>query len=151
MQTTKMKIICCNTGISWAVNSEFNLVKYSQLKLPVKVRVRVTLRLVVYPQSLGLGVKPLETHDQRCFPQLNPCSNSPYVTSSLVRSDCLLNPLPLSSPLYLTVHRQEISGTKGPTSSWLSSLSLLVTMLSLKEQGFVGWDTHIEPREEDII
>jgi hypothetical protein len=34
---------------------------------------------------------PLETHDQRFFPQLNPCGISPYVTSSLTRRwVCLL-------------------------------------------------------------
>jgi hypothetical protein len=30
----------------------------------VKVRVRVTLQLAVYRQSVLLGDKPLETHDQ---------------------------------------------------------------------------------------
>jgi hypothetical protein len=30
----------------------------------VKVKVKVTLRLAVYRQSVRLGVKPLETHDQ---------------------------------------------------------------------------------------
>jgi hypothetical protein len=50
----------------------------------VKVRVRPTLRLGVYRQSLHLGAKPLETHDQYFF-QLNPCGHSPYVTSSLTR------------------------------------------------------------------
>jgi hypothetical protein len=42
----------------------------------VKVKVRVTLRLAVYRQSVGLGVTPLETHDQIFF-QLNSCGNSP--------------------------------------------------------------------------
>jgi hypothetical protein len=38
-----------------------------------------------------LGVKPLETHDQRFFPQLNPCGIRLYVTSSLRRRwVCLL-------------------------------------------------------------
>jgi hypothetical protein len=32
-----------------------------------RVRVRVTLRLAVYPQSVRLGAKPLETHDQYIF------------------------------------------------------------------------------------
>jgi hypothetical protein len=50
----------------------------------VWVKVRVTLRLAVYRQSVHLGVKLLETHDQRFF-QLNPCSHSPYVISSLTR------------------------------------------------------------------
>jgi hypothetical protein len=36
-------------------------------ELKVKVNVRVTLRLGVYRQSVRLGVKPLETHDQRFF------------------------------------------------------------------------------------
>jgi hypothetical protein len=33
----------------------------------VKVRVKVTLRLAVYRQSVHLGVKPLESHDHRFF------------------------------------------------------------------------------------
>jgi hypothetical protein len=48
------------------------------------------LRLAVYCQSVGLGTKPLETHDQRFF-WLNPCGHSPYVTASLTRRwVCLL-------------------------------------------------------------
>jgi hypothetical protein len=50
----------------------------------LQVKVKVTLRLAVYRQSFRLGVKPLETRDQRFF-QLNPCGNSPYVTSSLTK------------------------------------------------------------------
>jgi hypothetical protein len=51
----------------------------------------VTLLLAVYRQSVCLGVKHLQTHDQRFFPQLNPCDISPYVTSSLTRRwVCLL-------------------------------------------------------------
>jgi hypothetical protein len=38
----------------------------------VKVKVRVTLRLAVYRQSVCLGVKPLETHDQNFFPPTEP-------------------------------------------------------------------------------
>jgi hypothetical protein len=33
----------------------------------IRVRVRVTLRLAVYSQSVRLGAKPLEIHDQRFF------------------------------------------------------------------------------------
>jgi hypothetical protein len=47
-------------------------------------RVRVTLRLAVYRQSVRLGVKPLETHGQNFF-RLNTCGHCPYVTSSLTR------------------------------------------------------------------
>jgi hypothetical protein len=47
-------------------------------------KVRVTLRLAVYRQSVRLGAKPLETHGLHFF-QLNTCSHSPYVTSSLTR------------------------------------------------------------------
>jgi hypothetical protein len=51
-----------------------------------RISVRVTLRLVVYRQSVRLGAKPLEAHDQRyIFWQLNPCGRSPYVTSSSLR------------------------------------------------------------------
>jgi hypothetical protein len=56
----------------------------------VVIKVKVTLRLAVYRQSVHLGVKPLETHDQTFF-QLNSCGNRPYVTSSLKRGwVCLL-------------------------------------------------------------
>jgi hypothetical protein len=55
-----------------------------------RVRVRATLLLAVYRQSLCLSAKPLEAHDQS-FCQLNPCTHSPYVTSSLMRGwVCLL-------------------------------------------------------------
>jgi hypothetical protein len=40
--------------------------------------------VTVYRQSVRLGDKLLETHDQRSF-LLNSCGNSPYVTSSLTR------------------------------------------------------------------
>jgi hypothetical protein len=54
-------------------------------------RVRVTLGLAVYRQSVLLGDKPLETHDQYFFFQPNACGHSPYVTSSLTRGwVCLL-------------------------------------------------------------
>jgi hypothetical protein len=33
----------------------------------IQVKVKVTLRLAVYRQSVRLGVKPLETHDQIFF------------------------------------------------------------------------------------
>jgi hypothetical protein len=58
----------------------------------IKVKIKVTLRLAVYRQSVYLGVKLLETHDQKFyFPQLNPFDISPYVTSSLMRRwVCLL-------------------------------------------------------------
>jgi hypothetical protein len=46
----------------------------------VKVKVRVTLRLAVYHQSVHLGTKSPETHDQRFFFQLSLCDNSPYVS-----------------------------------------------------------------------
>jgi hypothetical protein len=53
-------------------------------------RVRVTLRLAVYHQSVRLADKPLEVHEQSFF-QLGPCGNSPYVISSLTRGwVCLL-------------------------------------------------------------
>jgi hypothetical protein len=53
-------------------------------KPTARVRVRITLRLAVYRQSVRLGAKPLETHDQYFF-QLKPCSHSPYVTFSVTR------------------------------------------------------------------
>jgi hypothetical protein len=42
-------------------------VSSSLMVVIVKVKVKVTLRLAVYHQSVHLGVKPLETHDQTFF------------------------------------------------------------------------------------
>jgi hypothetical protein len=50
-----------------------------------RVRVRVTLPLAVYRQSVRLGAEPLETHGQSCFSQLNTCGHSLYIISSLTR------------------------------------------------------------------
>jgi hypothetical protein len=49
----------------------------------VRVRVRVTLRLAVYRQSVHLGDKPLETHDQNFYFPTERLRLYPYVTSSL--------------------------------------------------------------------
>jgi hypothetical protein len=38
-----------------------------RLVVVLKVKVKFTSRLAVYRQSIRLGVKPLETHDQRFF------------------------------------------------------------------------------------
>jgi hypothetical protein len=74
-----------------------------------RLRVRVTLRLAVYHQSVRLGAKPLETHDQYFIFQLNTCGYSPYVTSSLTRGRvCLQLLLALASADIL---RSKSSGT----------------------------------------
>jgi hypothetical protein len=52
-------------------------------RLHTRVSARITLTLAVYRQSVRLGAKPLETHDQYFFFQLNTCCYSPYVTSPL--------------------------------------------------------------------
>jgi hypothetical protein len=50
------------------------------------LRVRVTLRLAIYRQSVRLDAKPLVTHGQNLFIfQPNTCGNDPYVASSLTR------------------------------------------------------------------
>jgi hypothetical protein len=46
-------------------------------------RVRVTLRLVVYRQSVRLGDNPLRLTTSNSFYQMNICGHSPYVTFSL--------------------------------------------------------------------
>jgi hypothetical protein len=51
----------------------------------VIVRVKVTLRLAVYRQSFRLGDKPHWLTTSNFFFQLNPCSHSSYVISSLIR------------------------------------------------------------------
>jgi hypothetical protein len=51
----------------------------------LKIKVRVTLRLAVYRQSVSLGAKPLDTQDQRFFFNLNPRGHGPYVVSSVRR------------------------------------------------------------------
>jgi hypothetical protein len=66
------------SGLPWVARSSVSL-------RTVRVSVRVTLRLAVYRQSVRLGDKPLETHDQYFFSQLNTYGHNPYVTSSLTR------------------------------------------------------------------
>jgi hypothetical protein len=77
-------------------------------KMPLVIsQSQVTLRLAVYRQSVCLGVKLLETHDQRFF-QLKPCVHSPYVTSSLS----------LSLILRSMVSRQVCLGIKHPSGAY---------------------------------
>jgi hypothetical protein len=76
------------------------------------ITVRVTSRLAVYLQSVRLGVKPLETHDQKFF-QLNTCGYSPYVTSSLTRGCvCRLQLLLVFASAFIL--RSESRGTHDP-------------------------------------
>jgi hypothetical protein len=66
----------------------FSLQADSQVStfLKAKVKVKVTIRLAVYRQSVGLRVKPLEAHEQRpFFSSLNTCGHSPYAKPSLTR------------------------------------------------------------------
>jgi hypothetical protein len=51
--------VCCSP------NSEAHSPLLSEIN--VRVRVRVTIRLAVHRQSVRLGAKPLETHDQQSF------------------------------------------------------------------------------------
>jgi hypothetical protein len=50
--------IQCKISLSGPKSISFN---------KVRVRVKVTLYLAVYRQSVGIGGKPLETHDQYFF------------------------------------------------------------------------------------
>jgi hypothetical protein len=68
-----------------AASSQAGLTYNCQRPSPTRVRVRVTLRLAVCRQSIGLVAKPLEAQDLIYFLQLNLCGNSPYVTTSLTR------------------------------------------------------------------
>jgi hypothetical protein len=54
------------------------------------VRVRVTLRLAVYRQSIRLGAKPRETHDHYFF-EPKTYDDRPYVTSSMTRVGAVYN------------------------------------------------------------
>jgi hypothetical protein len=56
-----------NLPTSQITRTCFILVLAPSVKLKVKVRVRVTLQLEVYRQSVHLGARPLETHDQSFF------------------------------------------------------------------------------------
>jgi hypothetical protein len=64
---------------------ELDVSRYLSICILIRVRVTVTLRQAVYRQSVRLGAKILETHDQHFFFQLNTCDHSPYITSSLAR------------------------------------------------------------------
>jgi hypothetical protein len=65
-----------------------SLAELNWLVVKVRVRIKVTLRLSVYCQSVRLCAKLLETHKQYFFLQLNTCGCGPYVTSSLT-SGCV--------------------------------------------------------------
>jgi hypothetical protein len=78
----------------------------------VKVKAKVTLWLAVHRQSVRLGVRPFETHDQRSFFQQNYCGNGPYVTSSLTRGwVCRLQLLLVLARAVIL--RSESRGTQG--------------------------------------
>jgi hypothetical protein len=76
-ELTSILFLCSqsHTLADWRLETQLTL---------ILIRLRVTLRLTVYRQSVRLGAKPLESHDQRCF-QLNNCGYNPYVTSFLRR------------------------------------------------------------------
>jgi hypothetical protein len=81
------------------------------MKIHLTVRVRITLRLAVYRQSIHLGYKPLETHDQQLSFRLNTCFRSPYVTSSLTRgSVCSLQLPPVLASA--VIHRSDFRGIR---------------------------------------
>jgi hypothetical protein len=48
-----------------------------KVRVRVRVRVRVTLLLTVYRQSVRLGDRPIGSHNQQFFFQLNTCGRSP--------------------------------------------------------------------------
>jgi hypothetical protein len=56
--------------------------------------------MAVYHQSFFLGAKPLETHGQNCFSQLNTCSRSPYITSFLTRGGSVIYNCCWPSPVH---------------------------------------------------
>jgi hypothetical protein len=104
----------------------------------VEVKAKVTLRLAVYRQSVRLGVKPLETHDQRSFFfRLNPCGNSPYVTFSLTRRWVCLLFCPLvsesESESYVTTDGQpaSLSWNKAPFWGLRPDLDYCLTVAGL--------------------
>jgi hypothetical protein len=51
----------------------------------VSIKVRVTLKLAVYCQSVRLGAKSLEAHDQKLFFRLNPCG---HIGFAFVKCTC---------------------------------------------------------------
>jgi hypothetical protein len=88
---------CQPRAVSNCLRPISNFTQLASLSLRlIGFKVNVTLRLAVYRQSVLLGAKPRETHDQRCvcvcfFLPRNPCRHSPYVTFPLTRRwVCLL-------------------------------------------------------------
>jgi hypothetical protein len=87
----------------------------SSVLIQPSVKVRVTLRLAVYRQSVRLGDSPLETHDQYFyFPPEHLRLYIPYVMSSLTRGWICRLQLLLTLASELTL-RYESRGAHGHT------------------------------------
>jgi hypothetical protein len=85
VQINKSNQGLCRTWETWSeLDSDFNSDSPSERNSLYSwtepgngsVRVRITLRLAVYRQSVRLGNKPLETCDQLSFSELNTCGHS---------------------------------------------------------------------------
>jgi hypothetical protein len=68
--------------------------------IKVKVKVKVTLRLAVYRQSVFLGAKPLETRPEFCFKPL-PSKSLCNILSDERLGLSLMNMIGLSSSVYI--------------------------------------------------
>jgi hypothetical protein len=54
-------------SLNWTLSLINQLLHFTSVTWTALIKVRVTLRLAVYRQSVRLGVRPLQTHDQRFF------------------------------------------------------------------------------------
>jgi hypothetical protein len=87
------------SGILNVSNIMFMPQQFERLLWLAFLRVRVTLHLAVYCQSVHLDAKPIKAHNQRfCFLQLNLCGNSSYVISSQCASAASCLQLSLQAP-----------------------------------------------------
>jgi hypothetical protein len=108
----------------------------SMISLSLSVRVRFTLRLAVYLQSVRLRAEPLETHGQNFFvSQLNTCGHCPNITSSLTRGwvCCFQLLLALAGPFTLG---SESRGNRNHIL--LSQIETSLFVASYDSQGYGG-------------
>jgi hypothetical protein len=85
VSTSRSLVVASNSGNSSTPPTKSSLHGFPYNSAELKIKVKSNFTAGGLP-PISLGVKLLETQDEYCFFQLNTCSYSPYVTSSVTRA-----------------------------------------------------------------